>query len=150
MVQKASGGWRLVIDLSDFSGYVTPTRFKIGMVSSVLGDIRSWCSSLTSRRLLSSSYSPWFTAIHSYTLEGGGLTVNGSLLWPFLSFPGLHQSNFSGVGVDSQERDSVPLLIERRKPVVFRSLVSHLFLIVMCSSINNNYMYLLEYYQLLL
>ena len=40
LVQKATKGWRPVIDLSAFTGYVTLSTFKMEMVTSILGSIR--------------------------------------------------------------------------------------------------------------
>ena len=40
LVQKALGGWKPVINLSNLNVYITFTEFKMEMVFSVLGSIR--------------------------------------------------------------------------------------------------------------
>ena len=44
LMEKATGGWRLIIDLSALDSFVTLTKFRMEMVASVLGSIqkRDW------------------------------------------------------------------------------------------------------------
>ena len=57
LMLKVTGGWRPVIDLSSLNDFVTVTKFKIAMVSSVLASVRrgDWMFSGTCRTPISRS-----------------------------------------------------------------------------------------------
>ena len=112
LVEKVTGGWRMVIDLSGLDCYVTLTPFKKEMVSSVLGSIRRgiWCSRLTWRTHTSYSHpSRPSTLLPDRPVEQC-LPVQGALLQPVHSSLGLYNGVFTGVGVGSQARESSPLV----------------------------------------
>ena len=41
-MEKVTGGWRTIINLSILNGFVTLTKFQMKMVASVLGSIKKW------------------------------------------------------------------------------------------------------------
>ena len=108
LVEKASGGWRPVIDLSHLNDFVQLTSFKMERVASVLLSVREgdFLASLdlkdayfqilihrSSRKLL------------RFMSGGDGLSVPSLVLRTVDRSPGLHQGLCCGVSVGTLTRD---------------------------------------------
>ena len=99
LVEKATGGWRPIIDLSALNGFVTLTKFRMETVASVLGSIRKgdWMFSID----LKDAYfhipiHPDFCLYFWFCLKS---PVPCPVLWPVHSSTGVYQGLLSDFGV---------------------------------------------------
>ena len=102
LVEKASGGWRPVIDLSHLNEFVQLTRFKMETVVSVLLSVREG-DFLASLDLKDAYFQiPIHIEVH---VGGDGLPVPSPVFWAVDRSPGLHQGLCSSVNVGTLARD---------------------------------------------
>ena len=84
LVQKASGSWRPIIDLSTLNDYITSSHFHMETPQSVLRSIRpgDWMISLDLQ-----------VPVYHDSLRGSRevVSVQGPLLWSYNRAPGLHE-----------------------------------------------------------
>ena len=109
LVEKATGGWRPVIDLSHLNDFVQLTPFKMETVASVLLSVREgdFLASLD----LKDAY--FQIPIHGssrkllrFHVGGDSLPVQSPVLRSVDCSPGLYQSLRGGVGLGSRSRNS--------------------------------------------
>ena len=105
LVEKASGGWRPVIDLSHLNEFVQLTPFKMESVASVLLSIREG-DFLASLDLKDAYFQiPILGEAIGVPVGGDGLPVQRPVFRTVDSSPGLHQGLCSRVRVGSLARD---------------------------------------------
>ena len=109
LVEKATGGWRPVIDLSHLNDFVQLTPFKMETVASVLLSVREgdFLASLGSEGCVLSDPDPWIIeeAVEVH-VGGDSLPVQSPVLRSVDCSPGLYQSLRGGVGLGSRSRYS--------------------------------------------
>ena len=107
LVEKASGGWRPVIDLSHLNDFVQLTPFKMETVASVLLSVRGGFSSFpgSERRVLSDPNPSIFEEAIEVHVGGDGLPVPSFVLRTVDCSPGLHQGLRGRVSVGTLPRD---------------------------------------------
>ena len=110
LVEKASGGWRPMIDLSHLNEFVQLTRFKMETVAfcTVIcqrGGFSSFPGSGSERRLLSDPDPSIFEEAIEVHVGGDGLPVPSSVFRAVDLSPGLHQGLRSCVSVGTLSRD---------------------------------------------
>ena len=107
LVEKATGGWRPVIDLSHLNDFVQLTPFKMETVASVLLSVREggFSSFLGSEGCVLSDPDPWIIeeAVEVH-VGGDSLPVQSPVLRSVDCSPGLYQSLRGGVGLGSRSR----------------------------------------------
>ena len=116
LVEKASGGWRPVIDLLHLNDFVQLTSFKMETVASILlsvreGDFLSFPGS--ERRILSDPDPSIFEEAIEVHVGGDGLPVLSAVLWTVDRSPGLHQGLRSRVSVGTLPQDQTSPLSGR-------------------------------------
>ena len=109
LVEKASGGWRPVIDLSHLKEFVQLTRFKMETVASVLLSAREWdfLASLDLKdvyRVLSDPNPSIFEEAIEVHVRGDGLPVPSPVFRTVDCSPGLHQGFRGRVSVGTLSR----------------------------------------------
>ena len=95
LVQKASGSWRPIIDLSTLNDYVTSSHFHMETPQSVLCSIRpgNWMVSLgPAGRLPAGSCSSRFASLSSLRGRGKDVPVQGPLFRSHNRAPSLHEN----------------------------------------------------------
>ena len=115
LVEKATGGWRPVIDLSHLNDFVQLTPFKMETVASVLLSVRGGFSSfLGSEGCVLSDPDPRIIeeAVEVH-VGGDSLPVQSPVLRAVDCSPGLYQSLRGGVGLGARSRDTTAPLPER-------------------------------------
>ena len=108
LVEKATGGWRPVIDLSHLNDFVQLTPFKMETVASVRLSVREGFSSfLGSEGCVLSDPDPRIIeeAVEVH-VGGDSLPVQSPVLRAVDCSPGLYQGLRGGVGLGSRSRDS--------------------------------------------
>ena len=109
LVEKATGGWRPVIDLSHLNDFVQLTPFKMETVASVLLSVREggFSSFLGSEGCVLSDPDPWIIeeAVEVH-VGGDSLPVQSPVLRSVDCSLGLYQSLRGGVGLGSRSRNS--------------------------------------------
>ena len=92
LVEKASGGWRPVIDLSHLNDFVQLTSFKMETVASVLLSVRGGFSSFpgSEGRVLSGPDPSIFEEAIEVHVGGDGVSVPSLVLRTVDRSPGLH------------------------------------------------------------
>ena len=107
LVEKATGGWRPVIDLSHLNDFVQLTPFKMETVASVLVVCQrgGFSSFLGSEGCVLSDPDPWIIeeAVEVH-VGGDSLPVQSPVLRSVDCSPGLYQSLRGGVGLGSRSR----------------------------------------------
>ena len=96
LVQKATGRWWPVIDLSNLNGFITLNKFSMEMVSLAVGlevNQERGCHVLDrpQGRIFSDSCPSGVLYVPSVCCSGEGVPVQGALFRPFCNFPGLYQ-----------------------------------------------------------
>ena len=107
LVEKATGGWRPVIDLSHLNDFVQLTPFKMETVASgaVVCQRGGFSSFLGSEGCVLSDPDPWIIeeAVEVH-VGGDSLPVQSPVLRSVDCSPGLYQSLRGGVGLGSRSR----------------------------------------------
>ena len=107
LVEKATGGWRPVIDLSHLNDFVQLTPFKMESVASVLLSVREgdFLASLDLKDAYFQIPNPWIIeeAVEVH-VGGDSLPVQSPVLRSVDCSPGLYQSLRGGVGLGSRSR----------------------------------------------
>ena len=108
LVEKATGGWRPVIDLSHLNDFVQLTPFKMKTVASVLLSVREgdFSSFLGSEGRVLSDLDPRIIeeAVEVH-VGGDSLPVQSTVLRSVNCSPGLYQGLRGGVGLGTLSRD---------------------------------------------
>ena len=107
LVEKATGGWRPVIDLSHLNDFVQLTLFKMETVASVLLSVREGFSSfLGSEGCVLSNPDPWIIEEAIEVPVGGdSLPVQSPVLRTVDCSPGLYQGLRGSVSLGTLPRD---------------------------------------------
>ena len=115
LVEKATGGWRPVIDLSTLNTFIRQTPFKMETVASVLNAVQenNLLASLDLGRILPGARPPKFQEVSALRVTGDSVPVQGSLLRTVHCPPSLHRSVRSSVSVGAHSRNSASLLLGR-------------------------------------
>ena len=108
LVQKATGGWRPIIDLSTLDGFVTITRFQMETVPLVLGSV--WMFSVDFKDAYFQIPIHPDSQLYPVCCRKSGVSSLGSLFWPVVGFSGLHQSLLPCIGVGSSTGDPPALV----------------------------------------
>ena len=102
------GGGSL-IDLSSLNEFVTLSKFNMETMVSVLELIRKG-DVMSSINLKDAYFQILIQPDSPDRTPRKGLSIQGSLLWPFFSSPSLHQGVHPSIKMGSSERDSPPSL----------------------------------------
>ena len=115
LVEKVSGGWRLVIDLSHLNEFVQLTSFKMETVASVLLSVRGGFSSFhgSERRALSDPDPSIFEEVIEVHVGGDGLPVPSTVFRTVYRSPGLRQGLRGRVNVGTLSWDQISPLSGR-------------------------------------
>ena len=115
LVEKATGGWRPVIDLSHLNDFVQLTPFKMETVASVLLSVRGGFSSFlgSEGRVLSDPDPRIIEEAVEVHVGGDSLPVQSPVLRSVNCSPGLYQGLRGGVGLGTLSRDQTAPLTGR-------------------------------------
>ena len=108
LVEKATGGWRPMIDLSHLDEFVLQTLFKMETVAFVLLSVRDgdFLDSKIEGRVLPDTHSSFFEEAIEVSVWGDSLSVQGSVLRTVDCPSGLHEGVCSGLCLGALPRDS--------------------------------------------
>ena len=114
LVEKATGGWRPVIDLSTLNTFIRQTPFKMETVASVLNPVqRSPRLPELEGCVLPGARPSKFQEVSALCVTGDSVPVQGSLLRTVHCPPSLHKSVCGSVSVGAHSRNSASPLLGR-------------------------------------